>query len=310
MSDHGMSEIRTVAFVGIGNMGSPMAANLATAGFDVIAVDTDASRADGWAAAHGGRGATALAAVAGEIDAVVTMLPTGREVRDVLTDRAFLAAVKPGLVAIDMSSADPVGTRELGADLVGTGVDLVDAPVSGGVPRAIEGTLAIMIGGDSQAVERARPILAAMGDRLFEVGGLGNGHAMKCLNNFVAGTAFVAASEAIMVGEKFGLDPGVMMDIMNVSTARCFNTEMVMKQHVISGQFSSGFALGLLAKDVGIANELAAAMDRDAPVAALVTSRLAEARDALGFGVDHTRAHEHWIRSSRDGHVMRGFSAT
>ncbi len=289
-----MSVVQTIAFVGIGNMGGPMAANLARAGFDVIAVDTDTQRVAAWAAANSARGVATLAEVAAEIDAVVTMLPTGREVRDVVADASVTSAAKPGLIVIDMSSADPVGTRELGAELYESGIALVDAPVSGGVPRAIEGTLAIMIGGDAEAVERARPVLAKMGDRLFDVGALGNGHAMKSLNNFVAGTAFVAASEAILVGERFGLDPTVMMDIMNVSTARCFNTELVMKQHVISGQFATGFALGLMAKDVGIANELAAAMGRTAPVAALVTELLAEARDAIGFGVDHTRAFEHW----------------
>lgn len=289
-----MSAIQTIAFVGIGNMGGPMAAKLARAGFDIIAVDTDEQRVAAWAAANSARGVTTLAEIAAEIDAVVTMLPTGKEVRDVVADAAVTSAAKPGLIVIDMSSADPVGTRELGAELDESGIALVDAPVSGGVLRAMEGTLAIMIGGDAEAVERARPVLAKMGDRLFDVGALGNGHAMKSLNNFVAGTAFVAASEAILVGERFGLDPTVMMDIMNVSTARCFNTELVMKQHVISGQFATGFALGLMAKDVGIANKLATAMGRTAPVAALVTELLAEARDAIGFGVDHTRAFEHW----------------
>ena len=286
--------VRTVAFIGIGNMGGPMAANLVRRGFDVVAVDVDAARGDAWAAEHGARSATSLAEVVAGCDAVVTMLPTGVEVRAVLTDAAVVAAAPSGLLAIDMSSADPVGTRDLGAELAPFGIELVDAPVSGGVPRAIEGTLAIMTGGTPEAVERATPVLAAMGDRLFEVGGLGNGHAMKCLNNFVAGSAFVALCEAISVGQDFGLDPDVMVDVMNVSTARCFNTDLVMKQHVISGQFASGFALGLLAKDVGIADGLARAMGRAAPVADLVTSLLAEARDELGPTVDHTRAYEVW----------------
>ena len=286
-----------VAFVGLGNMGWPMAANLARAGFLVTGVDADRARAESWAQVHDSPTTptsftTSIAAVSDTVDVIVTMLPTGVEVRDVLLEAA--ADPSPGLVAIDMSSADPVGTRSLGPELAAVGVRLVDAPVSGGVPRATEGTLAIMIGGDPDAIEVARPVLAAMGDRLFDVGGLGNGHAMKCLNNFVAGSAFVACSEALMVGERFGLDPTVMFDVMNVSTARCFNTEMVMQQQVISGEFASGFALGLLAKDVGIADDLAHAMGSDTPLADLVTARLAEARDALGFGEDHTRAYQHW----------------
>jgi 3-hydroxyisobutyrate dehydrogenase len=286
-----------VAFVGLGNMGWPMAANLARAGFQVTGIDADRRRAEDWAATHDTPQsptsfATSVAAVSDVVDVIVTMLPTGVEVREVLESAAADAA--DGLVAIDMSSADPVGTRQLGADLAPAGIRLVDAPVSGGVPRAVEGTLAIMIGGEPDAIEIARPVLAAMGDRLFEVGALGNGHAMKCLNNFVAGTAFVACSEALVVGERFGLDPTTMFEVMNVSTARCFNTDLVMRQHVVSGEFASGFALGLLAKDVGIADALAAEMGADTPLADLVTARLAEARDALGFGVDHTRAHQHW----------------
>ena len=292
--------VTTVAFIGIGNMGGPMAANLVRRGFDVAGVDVEPARGEAWAAQHGARSATSLADVVAGCDAVVTMLPTGVEVRAVLTDAGVIAAARHGLLAIDMRSADPVGTRTLGADLAAHGIDLVDAPVSGGVPRAIEGTLAIMTGGSPNAVERATPVLAAMGDRLFDVGGLGNGHAMKCLNNFVAGSAFVALCEAVRVGEEFGLDPDVMIDVMNVSTARCFNTDLVMKQHVISGQFASGFALGLLAKDVGIADGLARAMGRQAPVADLVTTLLAEARDELGPTVDHTRAYEVWSARTRD----------
>jgi 3-hydroxyisobutyrate dehydrogenase len=285
-----------IAFVGLGNMGWPMAANLARAGFLVTGIDADRSRAESWAqtndtAAAPTSFATSFAAVSADVDTVVTMLPTGVEVREVLTT---LDDVRDGLVAIDMSSADPVGTRELHADLAPIGIRLVDAPVSGGVPRAIDGTLAIMIGGEADAIEIAKPVLEALGDRRFEVGGPGAGHAMKCLNNFVAGSTFAAASEAMTIGQAFGLDPTLMFDIMNVSTARSFSTEVVMRQHVVTGEFATGFALGLLAKDVGIADSLAKAMQVDTPVADLVTARLAEARDALGFATDHSRAHEHW----------------
>jgi 3-hydroxyisobutyrate dehydrogenase len=287
-----------LAFVGLGNMGWPMAANLARAGFLVTAVDADRERAEAWARTHDTSAAptsfaTSLAAVSADVDVVVTMLPTGVEVREVLTS---IDDVRDGLVAIDMSSADPVGTRALHADLGPAGIRLVDAPVSGGVTRAVDGTLAIMIGGDADAIEIARPVLDVLGERLFEVGGPGAGHAMKCLNNFVAGSTFAAASEAMSIGRAFGLDPTLMFDIMNVSTARSFSTEVVMRQHVVTGEFATGFALGLLAKDVGIADALAHSMEVASPVADLVTARLAEARDALGFGSDHSRAHEHWSR--------------
>jgi 3-hydroxyisobutyrate dehydrogenase len=286
-----------VAFVGLGNMGWPMAANLAQAGVLVTGVDADRGRAESWALSHDTplaptSFATSVAAVSADVDVIVTMLPTGAEVREVLIDAA--RDPKDGLVAIDMSSADPVGTRELHSDLAPMGIRLVDAPVSGGVERAVDATLAIMVGGERDAIELARPLLSELGGQLFEVGAPGNGHAMKCLNNFVAGSTFAAASEALSVGERFGLDPATMFDIMNVSTARSFITEVVMRQHVVTEEFGTGFMLGLLAKDVGIADSLARAMEVDTPVADLVTQRLAEARDALGFTVDHSRAHLYW----------------
>jgi 3-hydroxyisobutyrate dehydrogenase len=131
------------------------------------------------------------------------------------------------------------------------------------------------------------------------VGGPGNGHAMKALNNFVAGTAFVALSEALLVGDKFGLDPATMIDIMNVSTGKSFNTENVMKQHVVSRQFASGFALGLLAKDVGIAADLARAIEVDSPLTRLSSALLAEARDKVGSEKDHTLAYTWWERRDK-----------
>jgi 3-hydroxyisobutyrate dehydrogenase len=284
-----------IGFIGLGNMGRPMAANLIRGGHPVFVHDALPGVAATYAAEHGG---TAVATAAGlaDVDVIITMLPTGLDVASVLLDGADAigTALRPGTIVVDMSSADPVGTRALGARLAQIGVHLVDAPVSGGVPRAESGTLAIMMGGDDVSIETVRPVLSLLGDRLFPVGSLGCGHAMKALNNFVAGTAFVAATEAVQVGERFGLDPNVMIDIMNVSTGRCFNTEMVMKQHVISGEFASGFALGLLTKDVGIAAALAAAIGHPDPLSRVVTDRLAEARDVVGAAEDHTRAAEFW----------------
>ena len=195
-----------------------------------------------------------------------------------------------------MSSADPVATRALGGDLVRRNIALVDAPVSGGVPRAKDGTLAIMIGGDKAAVDAVKPVLACMGQNLFEVGSLGCGHAMKALNNFLAGTSYAAVVEAIVVGRQFGLDPAVMTDVINVSTGRSFASENLIKQHVLSGTFATGFALALLAKDVKIAADLAQQIGVDAPLGRLVRDLWGEARDAVGGEQDHSRAWAHWER--------------
>jgi 3-hydroxyisobutyrate dehydrogenase len=175
------------------------------------------------------------------------------------------------------------------------GVALVDAPVSGGTKGAQDGTLTIMIGGDDEAaVARAKPILECMGKRLFDTGPLGSGHAMKALNNYVAATGFAAASEALIVGERFGLDPKTMVDIMNVSTGRNFSTENTIKGQVLTRAFASGFALGLMAKDVKIAADLAAGLDLDAPILRLASARLGDAAGAVGGGKDHTVAYSFW----------------
>jgi 3-hydroxyisobutyrate dehydrogenase len=226
---------------------------------------------------------------------VVTMLPTGQVVSDLYLRDGLAGQLRPGTIAIDMSSAEPSGTRKLGAALAAQGIVLIDAPVSGGVPRAVLGTLAIMIGGDdAAAIERAKPLLRTMGDRLFDTGGLGTGHAMKALNNFVAAAGFAACAEALIAGERFGLDPGRMVEILNVSTGRNFHTDMTLREHVIGGKFATGFSLGLLAKDVKIAADLTRDLNFDAPLVRLVSARLDQARDALGYASDNSEAIKAW----------------
>jgi len=292
-----MPDIKTIGFIGVGNMGRPMAANLVKGGYQVVLYDLDAKRAQHAAAAIGAKAAATLDDLGKQADAVITMLPTGKEVRACLfeAERGALANNLPkGALVIDMSSSDPVGSRATHADLAKRGLAFVDAPVSGGVPRATDGTLAIMIGGDVAAIAAAKPVLSRMGTRLFEVGGPGNGHAMKALNNFVAGTAFIAVSEALLVGGKFGLDPATMVDVMNASSGKSFNTEHVAKQHVVSRQFASGFSLGLLTKDVGIAAELAKQIGLDSPLIGASSALLFEARDKVGAEKDHTFAYTYW----------------
>jgi 3-hydroxyisobutyrate dehydrogenase len=224
------------------------------------------------------------------------MLPNGLIVRDVYLGAGGLAsALRRGTVAVDMSSSDPAGTRALGAELARFGITLVDAPVSGAVPRATNGTLAIMIGSDDAAArERVKPVLAAMGNRLFETGALGTGHAMKALNNFVAAAGYSAVAEALLAGKRFGLDATRMIEVLNASTGRNFNTEIVMQEHVVNGRFATGFSLDLLAKDVHIAADLMRAVALDAPLAQLIDQRYQVARTRLGNGRDNSEAILAW----------------
>jgi 3-hydroxyisobutyrate dehydrogenase len=279
-------------------MGAPMAACIARARHELTLYDSAPERARQIASECACRVADGLDGLA-DSDFVVTMLPTGRIVHDLYVREGLARKLRPGTIAIDMSSSDPVGTRELGAALASSGITLIDAPVSGGVPRALQGTLTIMIGGDDPAaIERARPLLRAMGDRLFDTGGLGSGHAMKALNNFVAAASFAACAEALLTGQRFGLDPTRMVEILNVSTGRNFHTDLVLREHVIGGKFATGFQLGLLAKDVRIAADLAHDLGLDAPLAQLVSQRFETARDALGYARDHSEAIKAWDKNS------------
>ncbi len=298
-----MPEQAAVGFVGIGAMGWPMAANLVRRQFPVTVYDVDRERQARFVQAHQSRSASSLGDLGKDAAVIVTMLPTGRDVRETLLaaeNGALVEALKPGAIVVDMSSSDPAGTRELAGILAKHGVILVDAPVSGGTRGAEAASLTIMIGSDDKAaVERVRPVLEAMGQRLFETGGSGTGHAMKALNNFIAGTNFLAAAEALVVGKRFGLDPALMVEIINQSTGRSFSTEHVLPQHVLSRKFASGFQLGLLAKDVKIAADLAEDLQAHAPLTQLSRDLLARAKDRLGATADHSAAIQYWEMLNR-----------
>ena len=283
-----------IGFIGLGAMGRPMATRIAAAGHKPVVFDVDNAAAQRL-------GAEANVRVAGgrddfaAVDVVVTMLPTSAIVREALTGANGIAtALRRGTLVIDMSSSEPEDTKKLGAQLAGMGIALVDAPVSGGVPRATSGQLTIMIGGATADIARARPVLEMMGTKLFEVGALGAGHAMKALNNYVSAAAFEATSEALLIGKRFGIDPTQLIDILNVSTGRNFHSELSMKDHVIGGRYAAGFLLALAAKDVRIAAGLAAAMKVDAPMLKLSAAQLTAASEQLGPKADVTEAIKAW----------------
>lgn len=282
-----------VGFIGIGTMGAPMAGNLVRKGFDVTAFDADGARAARFAAELGCRAATSVSDLAG-CSCIVTMLPDGREVQQALLGPqggALAELARPGSIFIDMSSSEPLLTRATGAILAARGLHLIDAPVSGARPRAESGTLAIMIGcAPGELLERVRPVLAAMGSQLFVLGGLGNGHAMKAINNIIAGSTMVAVAEGLALGEAFGLAPATMVDVLNASTGRSFVTELVAKEHVITDRYATGFALGLLAKDVRIAADLGEEVGMQLPLFTLTRECFQMAREAEGAASDSSRA--------------------
>ncbi|MEO6380373.1 MAG: NAD(P)-dependent oxidoreductase [Caulobacteraceae bacterium] len=248
-----MSE--TIGFVGLGVMGGPMAGNLAAAGYTVVVYDIDAARAADLASGHPTmRVAASPRALAEAAGIVVTMLPTGKHVRDVLFgDDGLVHGLKPGALVIDTSSSEPPRTRETAARLAEAGIAMVDAPVSGAEPGAKAGELVFMVGGDEAPVARAMPLLDVMGKKSVHLGPSGSGHAMKCINNLVTAITFMATGEGLIMGSKYGLDPAAMNEVMNESTSGSWITRNHIPQRIISRTFDDQFKFALLLKDVNIA---------------------------------------------------------
>lgn len=273
-----------ITVIGLGNMGNPMAACIARAGFDVIGFDLSEAARARFVSEGGKSAATVEEAVAGAA-AIVTLLPNGKIVRAAVMGIAPLLA--PGTVIIDMSSSAPIGTRELGEELKQAGLGFIDAPVSGGVKRAVAGTLAIMVGGEDATIDRAETVLKAMGSSI-RTGLLGSGHAAKALNNYVSAAGLAAAAEAVAIAGKFGLSQEVMVDVLNASTGRNNSTENKLKQFVIPETYTSGFSLALMAKDIRTADDLANQIGVPSPLADQIAAMWDAASEQLGPGADHT----------------------
>jgi len=274
-----------VAVIGLGNMGQPMAACIARAGYQVVGFDLSADARAKFVAA-GGKAASNVAEAVSDAAVVITLLPDGKIVRAAI--EGMKAHLARGTVVIDMSSSAPVGTKALGEELIAAGIAFIDAPVSGGVKRAIDGTLAIMAGGDSKTLDKATPVLQAMGKSVFHAGPLGAGHAAKALNNYVSAAGLAAAAEAVAIAERFGIDPNTLVDVFNASTGRNNSTENKLKQFIISQTFNSGFSLALMAKDIRTADDLAHQLGVPAPLADEVAAQWDAALEMLGSSADHT----------------------
>ncbi|MFY2995465.1 NAD(P)-dependent oxidoreductase [Achromobacter xylosoxidans] len=283
------ASLERAGLIGIGSMGWPMAARLAQAGYAVTVYDAVPGQADRFAQEVGGQAAATCAALAAQSDIVFTMLPTSAIVEQVLSgEQGVLAGLQPGSVVVDMSSGVPAHTQRLAQAVAAAGSQMVDAPVSGGVSRARSGELAIMFGGPAATLERVRPALSAMGTSITAVGEVGSAHAMKALNNLVSAGGFLIGVEAMLIGQQFGLDPEVIVDVLNASTGMNNSTQKKFRQFVLSRQFNSGFGLDLMVKDLGIALGIATDTGTPTPFAALCRELWAAAGKTLGKGQDHT----------------------
>ena len=290
-----MTTISTIGFIGVGNMGNPMAANLLKGGFDVTVFDARAETAAAFVAQHGGRAAASLAELAAGRDAIVTMLPDDKVVRRVLLDGGAAAAMKPGAVLIDMGTCDPTGTRSTAEALQKLGLQMVDAPVMGGVVFAKDATLDIMAGGDAAVVERVMPLLKAMGRSLVHCGAIGAGHAMKALANYVNACALINAVEALTIGKKFGLDAKMMADaLVPMCAGRNHPIEKKVIPQILTHKYATGMALSFIAKDVRIAVDMAHSLEAAVPLGEKVSELWDAAVAQVGAKVDQTEIVRYW----------------
>ena len=281
--------ITQVGFIGLGNMGAPMAAHLADAGFALTVSDAAPGVTERFVAEHptatAATGPQAFAAV----QALILMLPTSAIVEDVLEREQVADALPPGCLVIDMSSSEPLRTRSLAARLQAKGLSMLDAPVSGGVRGARAARLSVLVGGSEADLAQATPLLTAMAKTVIRVGDIGAGHAAKALNNLVSAATMSITVEAVVVAEAFGITAGVMTKVLNSSSGRSNTSESKLAQFMTSGSFDSGFALQLMAKDVGLAIALARALDRPVEVGDHVAEQWRRIAAEVTPATDHTQ---------------------
>jgi len=254
-----------IGFIGLGNMGGPMALNLVKAGHAVTGFDLTPAALDRLIAGGGSAAKTSADAVRG-CEVVITMLPAGAQVRDIyLGDSGVIAAAAPGTLLIDSSTIDVETARAVAAEAHKRGLDMVDAPVSGGVGGAQAGTLTFMVGGSDAAFARAKPILEQMGKTIVHAGGPGNGQAAKICNNMILGISMIAVSEAFVLGEKLGLDPQKLYDISSKSSGQCWSLTSYcpvpgpVPTSPANRDYQAGFTAAMMLKDLRLAQEAAKA---------------------------------------------------
>jgi 3-hydroxyisobutyrate dehydrogenase len=293
MSQNSIAPPANIGFIGLGNMGYPMAKRLAAAGYTLHVADLNADAVQKFCAETGASAAADLKALGAASKVVITMLPDGKAVRKVLMDQSGVVnGIEPGTVLVDMSSCSPVDTRTLAQELKAKGIDLIDAPVSGGVVKAVSGGLAIMAGGETAAIDACRALLENMG-KVFATGASGSGHAMKAINNFLSATTLAITSEAVIAGQKFGLDPKVIVDIINASTGRSNSSEHKFPTFILPEKYNSGFYLGLMAKDLRFAKALNEAVDAPNTFVNAISALYDSAEKELGFQADNCEIHRY-----------------
>lgn len=291
-----------IAFIGLGNMGGPMAANLAAKGFavkgfDIVAANLDKVAEQGVVAAR-----SAISAVK-DAEVVITMVPAGQHVLDLY--RAILLPAPRGALFIDCSTIDVASAREAHAMAKGAGMQSLDAPVSGGTAGAAAATLTFMAGGDAEAFERGNPVLAAMGKRIVHCGGPGAGQAAKICNNMILGISMIAVSEAFVLAEKLGLEAQALYDVASAASGQCWSLTTycpvpgVGPASPADNGYKPGFAAALMLKDLALAQQAAQASGAATPLGAHAEQLYREFNTAGGGEKDFSAIIRHLAAAPR-----------
>jgi 3-hydroxyisobutyrate dehydrogenase len=282
----------TVAFLGLGAIGRPMAARLAAAPDLSLAVwNRTAERAQAFAAETGARHATSPADAARGAEIVITCLPVSSDVESLLDGMdGLIAGLAAGALLVDCTSGDPATSRRMAARLAKHGVGFLDAPVSGGTIGAEQGTLTVMVGGDAALLDRARPVLAAFGTKIVHCGDVGAGDALKAVNNALLAVHVWSTAEGLATLAKAGVKADVALDVINASSGRSNASMNLFPERVLTRAFPRTFRLALLDKDVGIAASVAREQKVPAPLLQLTADLFRIAHNALGEQADHVEA--------------------
>ncbi len=283
------SSFKTIGFIGLGQMGSRMVSHLKGEAA-LLLCDVDAARTAELAADLGGK--AVLVADMADADAVVLMLPNSQIVDQLLRGnnggKGLFDVLKPGAMVIDMSSSAPTNSIANAAIAAERGLKFIDAPVSGGIRGAEAASLAIMVGGADADYQCALPTLKKMGSNVFSVGKIGAGHAVKALNNLMSAASLAVSSEVFAVGSKFGLDPALMLKVVNASSGQNWVTTVLWQPSVVERGFNFGFTMQLMEKDVRVAMSLFDAMGSDAQISRTIAATWAKALKDAPPGADMT----------------------
>lgn len=294
-----MDQKQLIGFIGLGNIGGPMARRVRGAGYPMAVHDLDPAKV-ARLTDLGARAGGSPRGVAEQAGFILLSLPDSSYVQQVaLGPDGIAEGAKPGTLVVDLTSGQPATTRSIAASLAERGIDFIDAAVSGGTAGAEVGTLAVMVGGDPALLERARPVLSAFGQHIFQAGPIGAGHTIKALNNFLSATTTLATAEALTVAVKAGIDPTTALEIINKSSGGSFASARRFPRFILKGDFSyaGGMATWLLEKDLNTALTLGREQAVPMPVAALMQQLVALGMRELGRDAPNqglARLYEKW----------------